>query len=53
MKVKLKLCFSIIMSPQCIDALTLRMNGVEIEVVHDFNFLGLTINKSIKIGNRM
>ena len=35
------------MSPKCIDALTIRMNGVEIEVVDDFNFLGITINKSL------
>ena len=33
--------------PKCIDALTIRMNGVEIEVVDDFNFLGITINKSL------
>ena len=36
------------MPPKCIDALTIRMNGVEIEVVDDFNFLGITINKSLK-----
>ena len=35
------------MSSKCIDALTIRMNGVEIEVVDDFNFLGITINKSL------
>ena len=35
------------MPPKCIDALTIRMNGVEIEVVDDFNFLGITINKSL------
>ena len=35
------------MPPNCIDALTIRMNGVEIEVVDDFNFLGITINKSL------
>ena len=35
------------MPPMCIDALTIRMNGVEIEVVDDFNFLGITINKSL------
>ena len=36
------------MPPKCIDALTIRMNGVEIEVVDDFNLLGITINKSLK-----
>ena len=35
------------MPPKSIDALTIRMNGVEIEVVDDFNFLGITINKSL------
>ena len=35
------------MPPKCIDALTIRMNGVEIEVVDDFNLLGITINKSL------
>ena len=35
------------MLPKCIDALIIRMNGVEIEVVDDFNFLGITINKSL------
>ena len=35
------------MPPKCIDALTIRMNGVEIEVVDDFNFFGITINKSL------
>ena len=35
------------MPPKCIDALTIRMNGVEIKVVDDFNFLGITINKSL------
>ena len=35
------------MPPKCIDALTIRMNGVEIEVVDDFYFLGITINKSL------
>ena len=35
------------MPPKCIDPLTIRMNGVEIEVVDDFNFLGITINKSL------
>ena len=35
------------MPPKCIDALTIRMSGVEIEVVDDFNFLGMTINKSL------
>ena len=35
------------MPPKCIDALTIRMNGVEIEVVDDFNFLGITINQSL------
>ena len=35
------------MPRKCIDALTIRMNGVEIEVVDDFNFLGITINKSL------
>ena len=34
------------MPPKCIDALTIRMNGVEIEMVDDFNFLGITINIS-------
>ena len=33
--------------PKRIDALTIRMKGVEIEVVDDFNFLGITINKSL------
>ena len=33
--------------PKCIDALTIRMNGVEIEVGDDFNFFGITINKSL------
>ena len=32
------------MPPKCIDALTIRTNGVEIEVIDDFNFLGITIN---------
>ena len=35
------------MPPKRIDALTIRMKGVEIEVVDDFNFLGITINKSL------
>ena len=35
------------MPPKCIDALTIRMNRIEIEVVDDFNFLGTTINKSL------
>ena len=35
------------MPPKCIDALTIRMNGVEIEVVDDLNFLGIIINKSL------
>ena len=35
------------MPPKCIDALTITMNGVEIKVVDDFNFLGITINKSL------
>ena len=35
------------MPPKCIDAFTIRINGVEIEVVDDFNFLGITINKSL------
>ena len=35
------------MPSKCIDALIIRMNGVEIEVVDDFNFLGITINKSL------
>ena len=35
------------MPPKRIDALAFRMKGVEIEVVDDFNFLGITINKSI------
>ena len=30
-----------------IDALTIRIKGVEIEVLDDFNFLGITINKSL------
>ena len=33
------------MPSKCIDTLTVRMNGVEIEVVDDFNFLNITINK--------
>ena len=44
------------MPPKRIDALAIRMKGVEIEVVDDFNFLGITINKSNyrdPIGNRM
>ena len=43
---KIKIMF-FYMPPKCIDALTIRMNGVEIEVVDDFNFLGITINKSL------
>ena len=39
------MCFY--MPPKRIDALTIRMKGVEIEVVDDFNFLGITINKSL------
>ena len=35
------------MPPKRIDALTIRMKGVEIEVVDDFNFMGITINKSL------
>ena len=35
------------MPPKRIDALTVRMKGVEIEVVDDFNFLCITINKSL------
>ena len=35
------------MTPKRIDALTIRMKGVELEVVDDFNFLGITINKSL------
>ena len=35
------------MPPKRIDALTIRMKGVEIELVDDFNFLGITINKSL------
>ena len=33
--------------PKHIDALTIRMKGVEIEVVDDFNFMGKTINRSL------
>ena len=33
------------MPPKCIDALTIKMRGMEIEVVDDFKFLGITINK--------
>ena len=40
------------MPPNLIDALTIRMRGVEIEVVDDFNFWGITINKSLN-WNRM
>ena len=43
---KTKIMF-LYMPPMCIDALTIIMNGVEIEVVDDFNFLGITINKSL------
>ena len=35
------------MPPKLIDAFTIRMKGVEIEVIDDFNFLGITINKSL------
>ena len=35
------------MPPKRIDALTIRMKGVEIEVMDDFNFLGITINKPL------
>ena len=35
------------MPPKRIDALTIRMKGVEIEVVDYLNFLGITINKSL------
>ena len=35
------------MPPKHINALTIKMKGVEIEVVDDFNFLGITINKSL------
>ena len=35
------------MPPKCIDSLTIRINGVEIEVVDDIIFLGITIYKSL------
>ena len=35
------------MPPKGIDALTIRMKGVEIEVVDNFNFLRITKNKSL------
>ena len=35
------------MPPKRIDALTIRIKRVEMEVVDDFNFLGITINKSL------
>ena len=35
------------MPPKRIDALTIRMKEEEIEVVDDFNFLSITINKSL------
>ena len=38
---------SFYMPPKHIDALAIRMRGVEIEVVDDFNFLGITIIKYI------
>ena len=41
------------MPPKCIDALTIRMKGVEIEVVDDFKFLAITINKSLNWKSRV
>ena len=35
------------MPPKRIDALTIRVKGVKIEVVDDFNFLGVTIHTSL------
>ena len=37
------------MPPKRIDALTVRMKGVEIEVVDDFNFLGIDLYKFLGI----
>ena len=42
---KIKIMFFYIMPPKCIDVLTNRMKGVEIEMVDDFNFLAIKINK--------